>query len=91
LTSDPVIALTLRHDGRNIAVELQLETFRPLVGELRLSRPKLAAAVQQAGRGYTAPSVDLHDGDVAAIAVAARVLRESLLLDDPALEQLAEL
>jgi hypothetical protein len=61
------------------------------VGELRLAKPKLAAIVEQAGQGYTSPVIELHDGDVAALAVAARILRESQLVDDTALEQLAEL
>ena len=91
MAAESVIALMFAHAAGETSVELQLETFRPLLGELRMSRPKLALAVEQAGLGYAAPRVQLHDGDVSALAIAARVLRESLLLDDPALEQLAEL
>jgi hypothetical protein len=56
-----------------------------------MARAKLADRIELAGRGETTGVVELHDGDVAALAVAARILRASLLLDDPALEQLAEL
>ena len=89
--TDNYIPLLFRTLEADTIIQLELDTFRPLVGELRLVRPKLAAAIEQAGFGYTEPLIELGDGDAATLSLAARVLRESLLLDDPALEQLAQL
>jgi hypothetical protein len=85
----PTLQLTfLRPDtGDRFTVSLRLDTFRPLVGELRLARPDLAAAIED----LTLETITLRDGDTAALAVAARVLLESQLVEDPALERLAEL
>jgi hypothetical protein len=87
------ISLTFRlpDSRRDVAVPLELETFRPLIGELRLTRPDLAARIEAAGRAAGSPIIALRDGDLEALAVAARLLRESQLVTDPALQQLAAL
>ncbi len=89
MTDTPTIQLNfvVADSGESVSVDLRLDTFRPLVGEVRINRPDLAAEIEDT----TTDTIMLRDGDTAALAIAARVLRESLLLDDPALEQLAEL
>lgn len=90
MSSDtPALELNfLRADtGDHLTVSIKLDTFRPLIGEVRLARPDLAAAIED----ITLATITLHDGDTAALAVAARVLLESDLVDDPALEKLAEM
>ena len=44
----PTIQLTFLHvdTGDQFMVTLKLDTFRPLVGEVRLNRPDLAAAIE---------------------------------------------
>jgi len=73
--------------GETLTVSLKLDSFRQLVGDVRLARPDLAAAIED----VIAETITLRDGDTAALAVAARILLESQLVEDPALERLAEL
>jgi hypothetical protein len=86
-TPTMILSFLLVDTGELLKVKLKLDTFRPLVGEVRLTRPDLAAAIEDLSR----EQVMLRDGDTAAVAVAARVLLESKLVDDPALARLAEL
>ncbi len=88
-----MVALTFRLPGsdRELDVELQLEAFRPLIGELRASDPALADAVDLAGRGEASRVVILRDGDDGRLAIAARLVEEKHLIFDPALSKLAEL
>jgi hypothetical protein len=85
----PTIQLTFLHadDGESVIVSLRLDTFRPLIGEVRLSRPDLAAAIED----VTRETIPLRDGDTGVLAIAARLLLESRLVDDPGLEHLARL
>jgi hypothetical protein len=88
-----VIPITFRLPDRGLELDVQLadETFRPLIGELRLARPQLASRVEQTVLAGSTSFVEVHDRDAAALAVAARVLLESRLVDDSALEHLAQL
>jgi hypothetical protein len=85
----PIIQLNFVYadTGDQFTVSLKLDSFRPLVGEVRLNHPDLAATIEDVSR----ETIPLRDGDVEALSIAARVLLESQLVDDPALEQLAEL
>jgi hypothetical protein len=88
-----MVPLTFRlpNSDQEIDVNLQLETFRPLLGELRDNNPALADAVELAGRGDSSRIVTLREGDDELLAIAARLVEEKHLIADPALETLATL
>jgi hypothetical protein len=88
-----MVPLTFRlpNSDREIDVSLQLETFRPLLGELRDNNPALADAIELAGRGEASRVVILREGDVELLVIAARLVEEKHLIADAALETLATL
>jgi hypothetical protein len=88
-----MVPLTFRlpNSDQEIDVSLQLETFRPLLGELRDNNPALADAIELAGRGEASRVVILREGDVELLVIAARLVEEKHLIADAALETLATL
>ena len=87
-----MIPFVFRMPDRGLELQVALDdaTFRPLVGQIRVIRPDLADAVERSAIDEKL-IVELDDADVDALALAARVLRESQLVNDPELEKLAEL
>jgi hypothetical protein len=85
------LTFRLPSSSREFDVELEPETFQRLLEELQYEDPGLADAVELAGRGEASRLVILREGDDELLAIAARVLQEKHLLDDPALATLASL
>ena len=87
-----MVALSLRLAGHPNELEFELadETFRPLIGELRIVSPLLAAKLEDAvvvGTG----ALELDERDVEFVATAARVVAKGDLVHDPALDRLGQL
>jgi len=88
-----MVPLTLRMPERGLQLTVMLadETFRPLIGELRIASTQLADKLEQAALNRDQQITELDQRETGLVAVAARVLLESNLVDDPELEHLAQL
>jgi hypothetical protein len=86
-----MIAISFRAaDGLLLDVSLQPETVTPLIGELRIVSPVLAAKVEDAVHQDVA-DVWLDDEEVEFLAAAANVVRKSDRIDDSELDRITEL
>jgi hypothetical protein len=75
-------------DGLAIDVTLQDETIEPLLGQLRIAAPLLAAKVEDALRSES-PQVRLDEHEDELLAAAANVVGKSDRIDDTELERIA--
>ena len=81
--------LTLQTPDQELVVDLDDETIRPLVGDLRIASPALAEKFEEAV--FVPLQVLLLDErEVELLAAAAKTVSNSFV-EDPALEQLAHL
>ncbi len=72
-------------------MSLGAETFRALLGELRIVSPALADRVEPAAVERGDRVVELDARETTLLASAAETLLQSPLVDDPELEQIAQL
>jgi hypothetical protein len=84
------LSFTMAERGVALDVELADETFRPLLGELRIASPLLASKVEDAAISHD-PVIELEEREIEFLATAATVLLKGGLIDDPELRVLAEL
>jgi hypothetical protein len=84
------LTLGLAGNANDLELELADESLRPLIGELRIVSPLLAAKVEDAvvaGSG----TLQLDEREVEFLATAARVVAKGDLVHDPTLDRLAQL
>ena len=82
--------LRMRRRGLALDVELEDETVRPLLGELRIVSPLLASRIEDAVAAHD-PVVHLDDDEVEYLRTAARVLVTNPRVTDPELRLIAQL
>jgi hypothetical protein len=75
--------------GLELNVELGDATLRPFLGEIRIVSPALADKVENAALHDT--PVDLDEREIQFVASAAQTLRQSSLVDDSELDEIARL
>jgi hypothetical protein len=88
-----MMPLTFRMPERGIELTVGLNdaTFRPLLGELRIVSPLLATKIEDVAVDAGDHVVELDERETTFLASAAATLLRSPLVDDPELEQIAEL